>query len=219
MLIEAVCKRQESQTLLSAEQIAERRTGEPLTVSAVHARLAHVRRDMTAGGGWMDSFDFTEDYVNRATKKREPGGQVSVRVKATVPKGKKLNYWKFDDARFDLGRQATEIVVRGLNVSRTYEAVLTGTAASGEIQYFTVSCSGCTFSGGGYSNASSGTVQSGTQITVRSSSGVSRWSVNGSTLMATVTEDDGTKVSQPLTASTITRKIQRNTAILCVSDE
>ena len=123
IIIEAVCKGEESLTLLSPSAIEEMITGETLIVDTIHARLCHIREDDKGAGGWLTSFDFTEDYMNRATKQPESGGQVTVRVKATVPKGKTIAYWKFDDVHIDFDKNITEMIVRSLNVSKTYEPV------------------------------------------------------------------------------------------------
>ena len=125
MIVEAVAKGQKSETLVTAEAIQQIRTGAPLVVTAVHARLCHVRKDLKGAGGWIKQFDFTADYVNRATKAKETGGQVTVRVKATIPSGKKISYWKFDDVKIDFDKNVTEMVVHTLFTSKTYEPVFT----------------------------------------------------------------------------------------------
>lgn len=130
MTIEAVRKNQGSLTLLSAQDIQNTRTGERLIVDTIRAKLCHLNAKDYGAGGWMTEFDFTEDYTNRATNKRETSGQVTVRVKATVPSGKKISYWLFDEAMIDFDTDVTQFIVRSLNTSKTYEPVFKGSAPS-----------------------------------------------------------------------------------------
>ncbi len=229
MIVEAVLRNKVSQTELTEEGIQQTRTGETLLVKTIHAKLAHVRDDLKGAGGWITSFDFTDDYTNRATKKREDGGQVTVRVKASIPKGKKISYWKFDDVKIDFDKYVTEMIVYNLNVSKTYEPVFgkakTTTTERDEPpaenpQYYQVDCVDCTFSGGGYTNAHSGQVKAGTKITVTTHfSEVSHWRINGVELKRTIKvlggKRPGIKVTN--TSKTITRTINKDTKIVCYS--
>ena len=128
MTFEAVQKNGQSVTLLSAEDIQLGRTGEALLAAGVHAKLCLVTAKGNGTGGWMDEFDFTDDYTNRATKKKELGGQVTLRVRSTLPTNKKIAYWLFNDAEVRFNNNVTSFIVRMLNVSMTYEPV------SGEAQ-------------------------------------------------------------------------------------
>ena len=130
MIVEAVLKNSASLTELSEAVIQQIRTGETLLVNTIHAKLAHVRDDLKGAGGWMTSFNFTDDYMNKATKRLETGGQVTVRVKASIPKGKKISYWKFDDVKIDFDKNVTEMIVYNLNVSKTYEPIFIKTKTS-----------------------------------------------------------------------------------------
>ena len=193
MIIEAVPKGGVSQTAYTKEAIQQMRTGLPLIVSATHySRLCHVKADLKGAGGWIEEFDFTADYVNRATRRHETGGQVTVRVKATPPSGKKVTAWKFDDTELDFSTNVTEFVVHALNVSKHYQPVIGKSTSSGKTSTSTsnqkktmyhISCRGCEFSGGGYSGARNGDVAEGTQVTFRSDYAtglISYWTINGS---------------------------------------
>ncbi len=217
MTVEAVAKGKNSQTLLTAQDIQAQRTGDELTVKTVHAKLCHVRSDLKGAGGWMTAFDFTRDYVNRATKRAESGGQVTVRVKATIPSGKKISCWKFDGVTVTFDTNVTEMVVRALNVSRTYEPVFVKLKQSAKKESSTtasklkISCAGCRFSGGGHQNVSSGSVEPGTTIRLNSSSGSVMWKINGHLLTkkSTVTAADGSSVTveTPIVTASITRTL------------
>lgn len=222
---EVVYTKAMSQTLLSPETIQENRTGETLEIKTVHAQLCHVKNAGTGAGGWLTSFDFTNDYVNRASNAPEKGGQVTAKVKATVGKNQKVRGWKFDETELYPNSQVTHFIVRALNTSMTYEPIF-GTVKvtvttppetpSERVQYYTVTCRNCVFSGGGYSNATSGTVPAGTKITVVNKTGsseVSGWEVNGSRLIRFINKKTGQRVYN--TAQTITRTINKNTSIVC----
>ena len=130
MTIEAVMKKQASATLLSPQDIQNARTGDRLIVQTIHAKLCHLNAKDYGAGGWITDFDFTDDYMNRATKKQELGGQVTIRVKATIPNGKKISYWLFDEAKIDFNTNVTQFIVRTLNTSKTYEPVFGGSNPS-----------------------------------------------------------------------------------------
>ena len=227
VIVEAVAKSQSNETQLSPEIIQEIRTGETLIVNTIHARLCHIRANDTGAGGWLKTFNFTDDYTNRATKKIETGGQVTVRVKAQIPKDKKIAYWKFNDLHIDFNKTVSEMIVRTLYVSKTYEPVFgkvtkkTTTTTKEDPQYYTVTCINCTFSGGGYTNAKSGEVLAGTEITVTNRTGsteVASWRVNGSEVTRAIQQIvDGKKtpVRIPVTANSIRRTINKNTKIEC----
>jgi hypothetical protein len=223
--IEVVYTKALSQTLLSPETIQANRTGELLEIKTKHAQLCHIKNISTGAGGWITSFDFTNDYTNRASGEWELGGQVTARVKATVGKNQKVRGWKFDETELYPNSQVTHFIVRTLNTSMTYEPIFGTVKAkvttppetpTERVQYYTVTCRNCVFSGGGYSNATSGTVPAGTKITVVNKSGsseVSGWEVNGSKVVRFINRKTGQRVYS--TAQTITRTINKNTSIVC----
>ena len=127
MTIEAVPKGTLPLTLLSAEVIQEHLTGDTLIAEAVHAKLCYINDKDYGAGGWYDTIDFTKEHKNLATNKKEPGGQLTARVRATIPKNKVISYWKFDGMMIDFDTNVTQFIVRGLNVSKTYEPVFEGT--------------------------------------------------------------------------------------------
>ena len=213
--IEVVYKKADPVTLRSPEEIQAARTGSTLIAEAKHSEFCHLKEGKKGGGGWMTSFDFTNDYLNRANETTEKGGQLSAKIRAKIPKGKKVAGWKFDATEFYPATAVNDFIVRTLDTSMTYEPIFAGkaepkktqkpTEPEPETKYYTVKCSGCTFSGGGYSGASSGTVPAGTKITVTSSynsSDISHWAINGNH------DYDNTKKS-------FSRTINSNTTIVC----
>lgn len=235
---EVVYTNSESRTLISPQIIQDTRTGGLLLLKTIHAQMCHLNRSDKGAGGWMTSFDFTEDYVNLASNEMEDGGQITSKVKAVVPKNRKIRGWKFNETELYPNSPVTHFIVRTLNTSMTYEPILgkknTPTPAKPPapkfprpvvpappitpIEYFTVNCTGCKFSGGGYSNATSGQVPKGTKITVNSDYfDVDRWTINGSVVYSYLKTIDGQSfIMEPSTAKTLTRTIKQNTDIVCI---
>ena len=164
MVIEAVLSGQTAQTLPTAEEIQQRRTGTPLLVETKSARMSHVNDKNKASGGSFTEFDFTDDFTNNATGETEQGGRVTVRVAASIPEGKLVTYWRFNGARLNFNSDVSSFVVENLAESMLYQPVFY--TKTTPVPEYTISCKNCTFSGGVYSNAKSGTVPYGTKITI-----------------------------------------------------
>ena len=213
--IEVAYKKAEPETLRSFEEIQAARNGSRLTAEVKNGEMCHLKEGKKGGGGWITSFDFTDDYMNRASNITEKGGQLSAKIRAKIPKGKKVSGWKLDGTEFYPATTVNDFIVRTLDTSMTYEPIFASKAEAKPtkkptekpdpvVQYYTVSCKGCSFSGGGYNGATSGSVPAGTKITVRSDySEVNYWKVNGSRV------DSDSK--------TITRTINSNTTVVCYS--
>ena len=107
---------------------------------------------------------FTEDFTNRATNQTEQGGRVTVKVSAIIPEGKVVTFWRFNGARINFNSDVTSFVVENLSESMVYRPVFY--TKTTPVPEYTINCTNCTFSGGGYTNAKSGTVPYGTKITV-----------------------------------------------------
>ena len=215
---EIVYTKSSAETLLTEDQIQAARTGEPLLLKVEHGELCHIKSGTKGAGGWITEFDFTEDYQNRATGAQEKGGQITAKVRATIPKNKKVSGWKFNETELYPNAEVTYLVPHFLNTSMTYEPIFGKTASVTEPPvtnppapapiYYTVTCRNCVFTGGGYSGATSGSVLAGTQITVTetTSSSIATWDVNG----VTRTNSSG----WPLESYSITLTINRNTNIV-----
>jgi len=164
MVIEAVLSGNTAQTLPSTEEIQQQRTGETLLVETKSARMSHVNDKNKASGGSFTEFDFTDDFTNNATGETEQGGRVTVRVAASIPEGKLVTYWRFNGARLNFNSDVSSFVVENLAESMLYQPVFY--TKTTPVPEYSISCKNCTFSGGGYSNAKSGTVPYGTKITI-----------------------------------------------------
>ena len=227
---EVVYTKSDSSTLISPQAIQEARTGETLLLKTIHAELCHLTPRDKGAGGWITAFDFTEDYVNRASGEQEDGGQVTARVKATIPKNQKVRGWKFNETELYPNSTVTHFIVRTLNTAMTYEPIFAKKSSSTKAPpvtdppthkavYYNVTCSGCTFSGGGYTNATSGKVLEGTKITVRTvyGGGVSSWTINGGTVyIARKRPGKAGVFREPSTKSSFTKTVNQNLAIVCI---
>ena len=170
MVVEAVLDGQSAQTLSTKEEIQQRRTGETLLVETKSAHMSHVNDNGKVSGGAFTKFDFTEDFVNKATGEKEQGGRVTVRVSADIPKDRMVSFWRFNGARINFNSDVTAFIVENLADSMLYQPYFikksTPVPTATPVPEYTVRCKNCVFSGGGYTNAYSGTVPYGTQITI-----------------------------------------------------
>lgn len=164
-------------------------------VTAINAEMQFLDAKGKPKGDAFTEFVFEEDYENPVTKEAMPGGWITVYVEAVVPKGYAVDYWLINDVPYYYNRTVTSFTVHDLNEATVYEVVLRKENAPSstpkptakptptttpqyvyeldpdptpEPIYYSVSCSACTFSGGGYSGATSGSVPAGTTITVAS---------------------------------------------------
>lgn len=167
-------------------------------VTSINAEMQFLDKKGEPKGEKFTEFVFEEDYENTVTHETQPGDWITVYVKAVVPKGYAVDYWLINDVPYYYNRTVTSFTVHDLNETTVYEVVLkkenapsstpkptskpmqqpiyvpeptqepVQTPAPTPITYYSVSCFQCTFSGGGYSGATSGSVPAGTRITVTS---------------------------------------------------
>ncbi len=215
--VEAVLKKTDPVTLRPEGERDPISEDGRLVVRVEGGELCHLRSGSTGGGGWIESFDFTYDYENRANGAEETGGRLNCKVRAAVPKGRKLLGWRFDGTEVYPGVAVRSFVVGGLDTAMTYAVILNQEPAAPEPTpeptptpepMVSVVCKGCVFTGGGYENAVTGQVPPGTEVTVRSIYQVQTWSVND----AIVVNADGTWFS----GQSFTRTVNRDTAFVCV---
>ena len=133
-IIEAVPKNTASYTLLTPDDIQAFRTDDQLVAQAIHSKLCHVTSTGYGAGGWIDWFDFTDNYINRATNNWEEGGQLSTRIRATIPKGQKISYWRFNDMYLDFSTDVTQFYVHTLNQSMEYEPIFGSKISTASVQ-------------------------------------------------------------------------------------
>jgi len=155
LTVEVVYKNASSQTLGNVAKPDE----DTLTVQCISSDMCFITSKGKGVGGWFDEFDFTGSYYNPALKKDIDNGTITLRVKADPPKGKKAVGWKINDAEFRFDSRTDNFYVYDLDRSTVYEPMVANAT-------YTVTCKGCTFSGGGYTKAKKGTVPAGTKITV-----------------------------------------------------
>ena len=115
LTIEAVKRGQKSTTLVSEEDILAQRTGQTLKVSTgTGVNLAFLNKSGKTAGGWFSSFDFTQDFKNKATKKEEQGGRITVHVRASLPEGKGVSGFNFMGAQWTFSTNVVQFTVRNL---------------------------------------------------------------------------------------------------------
>lgn len=167
-------------------------------VTSINAEMQFLDKKGEPKGEKFTEFVFEEDYENTVTHETQSGDWITVYVKSVVPKGYAVDYWLINDVPYYYNRTVTSFTVHDLNETTVYEVVLkkenapsstpkptskpmqqpiyvpeptqepVQTPAPTPITYYSVSCFQCTFSGGGYSGATSGSVPAGTEITVTS---------------------------------------------------
>ena len=152
------------QTAKTSQEILAARTGETLIVKTINSRMHFLKSNgKSIGGKSFREFDFTNDYTNTATNKTVKGGKITVRVTGEAPENYRIYGWRFNNMRLTFSGEVTFFIVHMLDCSMEYEPLLQEIP----IPTYTVNCyGGCSFSGGGYDHATSGTVKANTIITV-----------------------------------------------------
>ena len=207
MLIECVYKKGTSRTLNSAAGEADK-----LVVSCENAKMAHVKGTSGTAGGYFTEFDFTNEYKNAASGKTVPGGKITVKVTSTG--SSRVMGWEFNKAKLRFSSEIRAFFVRDLNACMHYKPIygeaIVYTSSDTEV-YYNVSCTNCSFSGGGHSGAANGKVKAGTVITVTTPH-LSTWDVNGARRGRTVTFE-GESFFSPTEATSITITVNRDTTV------
>lgn len=117
------------------------------------------------------------DKLHKYAFENEAGKTVSVYVCAEVPKDYRIDRWLINGIPHHFDKAVASFKVFDLDATTAYEAVLVKT-----VQKVSVQCTNCTFSGGGYTNAKSGSVPKGTKITVKGTVDIGSpqvWEING----------------------------------------
>ena len=205
---EVVFRKTDAATLRSPQAIQEARTGQPLVCRVVNGELCHTNGNTKGGGGWMSEFDFTRDYTNLASGLPEQGGQLTAKIRASIPRGKKVSGWKFNQTElYPKGATVKQFIVNTLDTSMTYEPIFGRAPAptakpsvtdppAPSVKYVTLTCVNCTYGG-----KTSAKVPVGTKVSVTANENSSEvdWVVNGSNIGRH--------------GRTITRTIKTNTTI------
>lgn len=136
-------------------------------VKTVNCHLQFMNAGGNAKGSNYTEFDFEEDYVNPITNAKCTGGKISFYLTADIPKGKEVDYWLINGVKYQYPNNVTKFRVENLDENTVYEVVFKGeTKKTTPTTYYNVTCTNCTFSGGGASG-SSGKVPAGTTITIK----------------------------------------------------
>lgn len=146
------------------------------TLTCINCHFQFTDAKGRAKGESYETFNFEKDYKNPVTGEKCEGGKLTGIVTADIPKNKTVEGWLINGVLYTPNSTVKNFLVTELDEQTVYEVVFKGSAPKktttdertpGEdMVYYRVSCNNCTFSGGGYSNASGGTVPAGTHITV-----------------------------------------------------
>ncbi len=116
-------------------------------------------------------------------------GLISVYVEAVVPANYYVSHWLINNVPYYFAKTIRSFTVYDLDETTVYEPVFkkldpTPTPTPTPVETVTVSCTNCTFTGGGLTNATNGSVPNGTTITVTGTTDLGNpvvWLINGVT--------------------------------------
>lgn len=174
-------------------------------VTSINATMQFLDEKGKPTGNPFEEYIFEEDDEN------VKDGRITVFVEAEVPANHYVSHWLINNIPYHFNRTVNSFTVYDLNEATVYEPVFkklnptptpTPTTTPVPVETVTISCTNCTFSGGGYTNATSGTVPKGTSVTVTGTTALGNpviWLINGETIEAT------------LGMSSITRTVNSNT--------
>jgi hypothetical protein len=136
-----------------------------LKVTAVNAYIQLLSDKGEPEGDKLAEYVFEEDEDRL----------ISIYVCAEVPGSYEIDYWLIGGVPYHFNKTVSSMKVYDLGAPETYEVVF-------KVDTVKVTCTNCTFSGGGYKNATSGNVPKGTKITVTGKTAVANpvaWEING----------------------------------------
>lgn len=133
-------------------------------LTTVNCSIRFLNAKGAAAGDKLTEFVFDKPYKNPVTQADVTDGTISFQVKAEVPSGKTIDYWKINGVEYHITNSS--ITVIGLDESTEYEVVLKDKV---EV-YYTVTCLRC--NSGGKKEIK---VKAGTSITIDGDSGKLGW--------------------------------------------
>jgi len=133
-------------------------------LTTVNCSIRFLDAKGKAAGDKLTEFVFDKPYQNPVTKAEVTDGTISFQVKAEVPSGKVIDYWKINGVEYHFTNSSFTVV--GLDETTEYEVVLKDEA----VVYYTVTCLRC--NSGGKKEVK---VKAGTTITVNGDSGMLGW--------------------------------------------
>lgn len=133
---------------------------------------------------------FTE-YVFEYDDENVSGGLITVYVEAVIPSGYVISHWLLNDVPYHFARVSSSFTVYDLNETTVYEPIFrkasatpTPTPTTAPVETVLISCTNCTFTGGGMVNARTGSVPKGSTLTVTGTTELGNpvvWMINGVT--------------------------------------
>ena len=169
-------------------------------VTTINAEMRFLNKNGKPDGDPFTEFVFEEPYTNPLTDEEIKDGTITVQVKAVVPKGYAVDYWKINDVPYHFNNQVISFIVENLDEATVYEVVLkeievqeskpqqsskpskveqSEPEESEEYEdpfegYYKVECIRCNFPGAKSTSSwtAEGKVKAGTTITVTCNSGL-----------------------------------------------
>ncbi|MBE5761279.1 MAG: hypothetical protein E7334_04715 [Clostridiales bacterium] len=93
-------------------------------VTTINAVMQFLNKNGKPAGETFTEFVFEEDYLNPVRDEVFPGGKITVRVKADVPKDYEIDYWKINEVPYHFNYPVSEFTVVDLDETTVYEVVL-----------------------------------------------------------------------------------------------
>ncbi len=141
-------------------------------LTTVNCSIRFLDAKGKAAGDALTEFVFDKPYKNPVTQADVTDGTVSFQVKASVPSGMLIDYWKINGVEYHITNSS--FIVEGLDESTEYEVVL---KEKPEV-YYTVTCLRCKIDG-----KTEVKVKAGTSVTAVGDSGiVGWWYIDGSNM-------------------------------------
>lgn len=121
-------------------------------ITGINAQFCFLDKDGDPDGEDFEEFVFEEEYTNPVTEEKVEGGKISVQVKAVVPSGYAVDYWKINGVEYHFSNTVSKFIVIDLDEATEYEVVLKEVKPEPEPQtpavtYYKVTCWGCTING------------------------------------------------------------------------
>lgn len=112
-------------------------------VTTVNCKIRFLNEKNEATGDSYEEFVFEKPYIHPISETEIENGTITVQVKAEIPSGYVLDYWKINGVEYHFANTVNSFIVKDLDEATEYEAVL----KEKPITYYKVTCYGGTING------------------------------------------------------------------------
>ena len=112
-------------------------------VTTINCKLRFLNEKDEAAGDSYEEFVFEKPYIHPISETEIENGTITVQVKAEIPSGYVLDYWKINGVEYHFANTVNSFIVKDLDEATEYEAVL----KEKPITYYKVTCYGGTING------------------------------------------------------------------------